>query len=114
MCDYLSMFWSLVLLRSCLKINSLSHFAFFATGEGEATGEGLAVGLGLVAGVVAGEAAGAGDDVTDGLFELFAGSQAAAISVTKIVGNSTARLIDVVTELLFGELLIGFASFEQD
>ena len=62
----------------------------------------------MVAGVVAGEAAGVGDDVTAGLFELSAGSQATANRVTKIAGNSSARLIDVVTELLFRELLIGF------
>ena len=105
-------FWSLVLARSCLKINFL-YFGFFATGEGEATGDGLAAGLGLVAGVVVGAAV-AGDDVLAGPFELFAGSQAAANRVTKIIGNSSARLIDLVTELLFRELLIGFASFEQD
>jgi len=85
-----------------------SHFDFFATGEGEATGEGLAAGLGLVAGVVAGDAAGAGVDVPAGLFELFAGSQAAANRVTRMVGSSSARLIDVVTELRLRELLIGF------
>ena len=90
------------------------HFGFFATGEGEATGEGLAAGRGVVAGVVAGDAAGAGVDAPAGLFELSAGSQATANSVTKIAGNNSARLIDVVTELLFRELLIGFASFEQD
>jgi len=86
-----------------------SHFGFFATGDGEATGEGLAAGLGLVAGVVAGDAAGAGVDVPAGLFELSAGSQATANRVTRIVGNNSARLIDVVTELLFRELLIGFS-----
>ena len=49
-----------------------------------------------------------------GLVELSAGSQATANRVTKTNGNNSARLIDVVTELLFRELLIGFASFEQD
>ena len=92
---------------SLSSINFL-YFDFFATGEGEATGEGLAAGLGLIAGVVAGDAAGAGDDVTAGLLELSAGSQAAANRVTRIVGNNSARLINVVIELLFRELLIGF------
>ena len=68
----------------------------------------------MVAGVAAGDAAGAGVDVTAGVFELSAGSQATANRVTRIVGNKSARLIDVVTELLFRELLIGFSSFEQD
>lgn len=100
--------------RHCAIRLVFSYFGFFATGEGEATGEGLAAGLGVFAGVVAGDAAGAGVDVPAGLFELSAGSQATANRVTKIVGNNSERLIDVVTELLFRELLIGFASFEQD
>jgi hypothetical protein len=95
--------------RTSLSSTNFLYFGFFATGEGEATGEGLAAGLGLVAGVVAGDAAGAGVDAPAGLFELSAGSQATANRVTKIVGNNSARLIDVVTELLFRELLIGFS-----
>ena len=77
------------------------QFLFLTTGDGEATGE--AVGLGLVAGVVKvllGEAVGEGDDVTVSEFELFAGSQAAANSINRIVGSSSARLIDLVFRLL--------------
>jgi hypothetical protein len=77
------------------------QFVFLTTGDGEATGE--AVGLGLVAGVVKvllGEAVGEGDDVTVSEVELFAGSQAAANSVNRIVGSSSARLIDLVFRLL--------------
>jgi hypothetical protein len=83
------------------------QFVFLTAGDGDATGE--AVGLGLVAGVVTvllGEAVGEGDDVTTPEFELFAGSQAAANSVNRMVGSSSARLIDLGFELLIRELLI--------
>ena len=66
-----------------------------------------------------GEADGEGDGVTAPEFELSAGSQAATNSVNRIVASSSARLIDLGFEILIGELfvrelVIGFASFEQD
>jgi hypothetical protein len=59
--------------------------------------------------VLPGEAAGEGDDVTVPEFELSAGSQAAANNVKRIVGIKNKRLTDLLIELL-----IRFASFEQD
>jgi hypothetical protein len=81
------------------------QFGFLTTGDGDATGE--AVGLGLVAGVITvlfGEAVGEGDDVTVSEFELFAGSQAAANNANRIVGSSSARLIDLYFGLLISVL----------
>lgn len=65
----------------------------------------------MIVGVAAllGETLGEGDDDTVPEFELSAGSQAAANSVNSIVGIRKARLMDLLIELL-----IGFASFEQD
>jgi hypothetical protein len=82
-----------------------SQFVFFSTGD--AFGEGLAAGLGVAAGAVTellGEATGDGDDVPE--FELSAGSQAAANRVNRIVGTSSARLIDFVIELLIRFCLV--------
>ena len=84
---------------------NFSHFVFFATGD--AVGEGLGEGLGVAAGVVAGLLG--EDDGTLTEFELFAGSQAATNSVNRIVGSNRKRLADLLIELL-----IRFASFEQD
>jgi len=102
-----SLILALAHLSGIEPVLDFPQFGFLTTGDGEATGE--AVGLGLVAGVVKvllGEAVGEGDDVTVSEFELFAGSQAAANSVNRIVGSSSARLIDLVFRLLIGFCLV--------
>jgi len=88
------LFLALAHLSGIEPVLDFPPFVFFTTGDGDTTGE--APGLGLVAGVftvLLGEAVGEGVTVSE--FELFAGSQAAANSVNRIVGSSSARLIDL-------------------
>jgi hypothetical protein len=59
-----------------------------------------------VVAVLLGDAVGEGDDVAVPEFELFAGSQAAANSAARIVGTSSARLIDLVFRLLIRFCLV--------
>jgi hypothetical protein len=67
------------------------HFAFLATGEGDAAGEGLAAGVVVVAGAVPvgllDDAEGDGDDVT------VAGVELLLVSVAQPTANTVARII---------------------
>jgi hypothetical protein len=88
-----------------------------AAGEAEAAGEELAAGLGLLTGArsVAGELAVTGVGLAAlGVFELVAGSQAAANASEHVAtSSSTMRPIKLMFGLMPGFLII-FPSFQQD
>ena len=84
------------------RMFSLVHYCDFFVCDGEVAGDALVVGLGDDAGsltVGLGEAAGV-DAGGAGAFVLAAGSHAVANTVARIVGSSSARLIDLIAGLV--------------
>ncbi len=97
---------------------SVSYFVAgdFVAAAGDAFGDGLTTGLAAVAGAgvvaVAGVAVSAAGVVVPGVLELFTGSaaQPAAKVIEKIAISKSALRLKVLSV----ELVISFASFEQD
>ena len=85
------------------RMFSLAHYyGFFVCGTGEVAGDALVVGPGDDAGSFAvglGEAAGVDAGVA-GAFVSAAGSHAVANTAARIVGISSARLIDLIAGLV--------------
>src|SRR5437867_10266331 len=84
-----------------------------AFGEADALGEGLAAGLGLLTGALSllVDVEVVGEGLAAGVFELLSVAQPAANMIESVVTSSSAVRLMM---LMFGVVIIFFASFEQD